>query len=264
MYPYIDLGFIELPTYLVIFSIGYILMSIYARKIGTEYGYDKKDMLGVSVYAAVGLFVGAKLLYFVTVIPSAIKDIEELRIMIELSPIRAIDYLFGGLVYYGGFIGAAVGIYIYCKKHFLLWVPMTDIYAPLVPFVHGCGRIGCFMAGCCYGIEYNGIGAVCFPGQDICRFPVQLVEAVINFTLALILELERRKKVTKSGQLVGIYMMSYGIVRFILEFLRGDEGRGAIGILSTSQIISIILIPIGIMLVKGKMSNNTGKMECEK
>lgn len=253
MYPYINMGFMELPTYLVIFSIGYVLMTLRACQVGTEYGYNKRDIVGVSVYAAVGLVIGAKLLYFISIIPDAITRYTELKKMWELASIEVINYLFGGMVYYGGLFGTILGAYFYSRQHFIPYAPMMNMYAPLIPFVHAFGRVGCFMAGCCYGIEYSGLGCVQFPGEDISRIPVQLIEAVLNLIIAVVLEWLRHKKDSgKDGTLLGIYFVYYSVIRFVLEFFRGDQIRGGIGLLSTSQIISLLLLPVGIMLIQGK------------
>ncbi len=263
MYPYISIGDIELPTYIIIFGVGYVLMTIYACRIGNEYGYCKKDMIGTSVYALVGLVLGAKLLYFATKIPYVFTEMDRFEEMWVYAPMEVIDYLFGGMVYYGGLIGAAIGAYIYTKKAFLVYRPYMEIYAPLVPLVHGFGRIGCFMAGCCYGIEYNGMLAVCCTIDNVCRFPVQLVEAIFNIIIAVVLEIVRRRRIKKwktmqvgdkenSKPLFGFYLIYYAIIRFILEFLRGDMERGGIWVLSTSQIISIVVLPIGLWILFGR------------
>ncbi len=259
MYPYIHIGAMEVPTYILIFGVGYVLMTLYACKVGTEYGYDRKDMIGVSIYALVGLILGAKLLYFVTVLPAAMDNSSELSAMWSYAPLEVIDYLLGGMVYYGGLAGAIVGAYVYSRKHFLPYTSFMDIYAPLIPFVHACGRVGCFMGGCCYGIEYDGFGCVRFPEDTVCRVPVQLIEAVLNIVVAIVLEILRRRRCKQwkdnHSRLLGIYLTYYAIVRFLLEFLRGDAARGGMGVLSTSQIISLIVLPIGVMLLIGKKTD---------
>ena len=250
MHPYINIGFAEIPTYLIVFGLGYVLITLRACHVGTEYGYNKKDVIGISIYAAVGLIIGAKILYFLSIVPDVIKHYDELKKMWTLVPLEVINYLFGGMVYYGGLFGAILGAYYYSRKHFLLYSPMMNMYAPLIPFVHAFGRVGCFMAGCCYGIEYSGIGCVRFPGEDISRVPVQLIEAFFNLIIAVTLERIRHK--VQEGRLLGIYFISYAVLRFVLEFVRGDEIRGGINILSTSQIISLLMLPVGIMLIRGK------------
>ena len=169
------------------------------------------------------------------------------------------NYLLGGLVVYGGLIGAFLGIFCYCKQYHLSYVPYMDVFAPLIPFVHGIGRIGCFCSGCCYGIEYYGPFAIQFPYNEavpqlsqVPRFPVQLLEALMNFLLCGILFCLMKKKNLRNGRLMGIYLIYYSTARFLLEMLRGDKIRGSISVFSTSQLISLILLPVGIVLVRGK------------
>ena len=88
--------------------------------------------------------------------------------------------------------------------------------------------------------------------SEVSRFPVQLLEAGMNFIVSAVLFILMKKKKTKTGQLLGIYLIYYTIARFGLEFLRGDLIRGQIFGISTSQIISFILLPVGIILVRGK------------
>ena len=90
------------------------------------------------------------------------------------------------------------------------------------------------------------------------RFPTQLVETVVNLILAVCLYFYVKKGVKKDGQPIGIYLVVYSIMRFILEFVRGDEIRGGVLSLSTSQWISLLLLPLGIYLIfrKEKIMRN--------
>ena len=148
---------------------------------------------------------------------------------------------------------------------------MLDIFAPLIPLIHGFGRVGCFCSGCCYGKEYHGIFSVQFPYNemipelsDVPRVPVQLLEAGMNFLVFGILMYIGKKGICKTGQMMGIYLIYYTIARFFLEMLRGDGIRGSIGIFSTSQLISILLLPLGIYLFSGRLAKEKALTEVEK
>lgn len=115
------------------------------------------------------------------------------------------------------------------------------------------------MGGCCYGIEYHGKFAIHFPDNEfvsdlsaVPRFPVQLLEALINFILFIVLILIARK-IHKSYSMFGLYLICYAIIRFSLEFLRGDVERGIVLGVSTSQWISLLLLPIGFYLILKKI-----------
>ena len=128
----------------------------------------------------------------------------------------------GGLVWYGGFIVAAiVGLSTAVWKR---WPMLTwcDWLAPLLPLAHGIGRLGCFFNGCCYGrVTRSGLGVI-FPGEDVPRFPSQLFEALGLFMISGFLFLLTGKK-RREGELFIAYLMSYSVFRFFMEFLRGDQ-----------------------------------------
>lgn len=263
MFPAIDLGFVEIPLYSTIFIVAFFIAVLAARRMGPSYGIAKEDILYGAVYAGIGILIGAKVLYFITKLPALVSAWDAVVKGLQKNTVSTLfyvaDFAFGGLVFYGGLLGGLCGIYRYCRHFKVPFVPFLDIFAPLIPFLHGMGRIGCFLSGCCYGIAYYGPGRVWFPHNDripgldaVPRFPVQLLEAFLNFVLCGILIYAGRKKNLKNGRAMGIYLIYYAIARFGLELLRGDKIRGGISILSTSQIISVILLPAGIILVRGK------------
>lgn len=232
-----------------VFSVIGIFLGIYVATLRKEmYGIPKIDVHFGACYAGIGLFIGAKLLYIITILPNIIKSFD--RIM--KNPELIIAIFTGGLVFYGGLIGAFMGFYLYCKKYKISLIKMIELYVPSIPLIHAFGRIGCFFAGCCYGVEYHGFLHIIFHNSvvapnEVPLFPVQLIESFLNFIVFFILIIYA-KKPRRPGKVLGVYFIFYGIMRFILEFLRGDVIRGVILGVSTSQWISIIIIPIGIYL----------------
>lgn len=264
MHPIFHIGPFPLPAYGSIIAIGLVLGIILATFLANQYGYMKFDVILSTILASVGIMVGAKLLYMLTVIPSIIQHASYSK---EHVP-EVISYLFGGYVFYGGLIGALIAYNYYCKGMHYSFLRFSNIIAPSIPLVHAFGRIGCFMGGCCYGIHYDGPLSVTFPKNEFVeslgtepRFPVQLLEAAINFLLFLVLFTYAKKKVRKDGCMLGIYFICYAIIRFSLEFLRGDVERGILFGVSTSQWISLILIPIGIWLLKRTPSETIEEKE---
>jgi phosphatidylglycerol:prolipoprotein diacylglycerol transferase len=167
---------------------------------------------------------------------------------------------FGGLV--GGVITFIIGYFFYIKKRYPECNFTSDvlIIAPAcITVAHGFGRIGCFLAGCCYGKQTDSIWGVKFPHLNHNVFPTQLYEAIFLIILASILFLLAYKY--KNKYTFVIYLTSYGIFRFLIEFIRGDD-RGAFFLsLSPSQVFSIISIIIGITIgiyfkLKNKQINN--------
>ena len=257
MHPLLHLGPLVIPAYGTIIFIGLLFGVAVASLMCKKYNFSKLDILLSTILACIGLIIGAKLVYMITVI----KDIPDVYRLSKGNIFYVIFYMFGGYVFYGGLIGALLGYTFYCKWFKLNLGAMMNIIAPAVPLAHAFGRIGCFMGGCCYGIKYHGIFAVNFPYNQFVedlgpasRFPVQLLEALLNFILFIILLIYARKK-RKSYNVLGIYLIGYSVIRFSLEFLRGDLYRGVwlFGI-STSQIIGLLLIPVGIFLLLKKES----------
>ena len=276
MLPSINLGFTELSLYGPMFLIGYVLASLMVRRLSTRCGVGKTDAVAAPIWGAVGLIIGAKLVYFITRLPSIIENSDKFKELIKTDIVSALDYAFGGMVFYGGLIGFILGVIVYCK-HFRIDVfSVIDLYTPFLPFVHAFGRIGCFLAGCCYGIEYHGACAVQFPYNEanpelstVPRLPVQLIEAFLNFICFAVLfylllkniKLKSEERKIRQGQLLGFYLAYYIVVRTVLEFFRDDTVRGGIGFLSTSQIISIILIPVAVYLILSKRKPITGTVK---
>ena len=124
---------------------------------------------------------------------------------------------------------------------------------PSVALAQGFGRIGCFLAGCCYGKETESVFSVIFQNSEyapnhVALIPMQLYSGGLDFLHFLLLLLIARNK-KEDGQVTACYLIFYSIGRFVIEFFRGDIIRGSVGILSTSQFISIFTGIAGIVLL---------------
>lgn len=254
MYPVITIGQLTIPSYGLMAVLGFTAAFFIYLYQARKYGIQRCDVLYSSVYCIVGLFVGAKFLYFMISLPAVIAHSE----VIVSYPVQTLSFLFGGYVFYGGLAGAVAGIYIYCRKFQLKFSLFANAAAPAMPLMHGLGRIGCFLAGCCYGREYHGAFAVHYPLtgptaqlNGTPRIPTQLMESGFDFILFAVL-IGYQKTTKKAYRPIGIYLTSYSVVRFCIEFLRGDVVRGGLNHISTSQWISLGLLPIGILLWIGR------------
>lgn len=146
-------------------------------------------------------------------------------------------WLGGGFVFYGGLIAASLVsfIFFYLKK--IPW-SYANIFIPALALGHGIGRIGCFLAGCCYGTYCELPWAIKLHGIE--RHPVQLYEALSLFVIFYFLN--RRVLARRTQNLWAWYFLAYPLLRFILEFFRGDSIRGIFAFgLSTSQWISLLI-----------------------
>lgn len=259
---YFNLFGIKIPSYGTMALLGFVLSLAVAACYGKVYGISKRDIIASSCYGGMGLVIGAKLLYAVPFLPELTEIIRENGVCYILDYMgEIVSRMFSGYVFYGGLIGMTAGIYFYTRCRKLPFPGYADVLSIVIPLFHGIGRIGCFLAGCCYGREYHGIFAVTFPenpyepGIELTeRFPVQLLESACNFLLFALLAIYGRKP-RRPGKLMGIYLIAYPVIRFITEIFRGDEIRGVIRLgnleLSTSQIISLILLPAGLRLFFG-------------
>ena len=236
----------EISIYAVVSFIGFIIGIIISLRNSKYYNIKKEDILYCFIYAMIGVFVGAKLLYILVSLPYII-----------INHVSIINLIKGGFVFYGGAIGGIIGIWIYAKQYKIEFSHLLNIGILVVPLIHAIGRVGCFMNGCCYGIEYNGIGNIMYTNSliapnNINLFPVQLVECILNIIIFIILWSNFKKNLYNYKNVV-TYGILYGIGRFFLEFLRGDEVRGILFGISTSQYISIIVIIICLILYNRKI-----------
>ena len=160
------------------------------------------------------------------------------------SPVEIVRVDRGGLVFYGGFLGAGVGIAIFARLRRERLLPLLDFIITAIPLGHALGRVGCYLNGCCYGQAWEGWGAVRVEGLN--RYPVQLYEAVANL-LIYVLVLAKYRLRRREGDALCLYLLVYPVTRFLLEFLRGDGELQWMN-LTVAQWISMVLFSIGLVL----------------
>lgn len=202
-------------------------------------GYDEDSMLNMAILAIILGVAGGKLLYLITELKSIIADPSQLK---DLG---------SGFVVYGSIIGGALGVYIYVRRKNWKLLKVFDLTVPSLPLAQGFGRIGCFLAGCCYGkVTTSFLGVTFKEGSlgpvDACVYPTQIFSSIFDFALALFL-LWYDKKPRKEGRVFSLYLIIYSIGRFCIEFIR-DDPRGSVGTLSTSQFISLFIVLIGVLV----------------
>ena len=151
----------------------------------------------------------------------------------------------GGFVFYGGLLFALVFLGLYKLLKFPLSVQNLWAMLPALTLGHAIGRIGCFLAGCCYGSETSAWWGIHLHGAN--RYPTQLIESLGLFIISFYLFKSRASQKSFS-----VYFIGYGILRFGIELLRGDEIRGFWGSLTPSQWISLFLISLGFILLLSK------------
>ena len=227
----------EIPLYGLCLYIGVFVASLAAfvllkrKKILPGY-----ELLYSAVYVMIGALLGAKLLFLLVNLPELIR--------LRISLLAALQ---GGFVFYGGFLGALLALFIYVKQFKMRFFDYADLFAAVVPLGHAIGRVGCYFAGCCYGMPYDGPLHVVYTETagvtplGVPLFPVQLLESallVLLFVALFILYL----KTNRPRLTCAVYLVSYAVMRFFLEFLRYDAERGGFLGLSTSQWISMGIV----------------------
>ncbi len=251
MFPYINIFGKVFTLYVIMAIIGMFFAGVFMCYLSRKRGLNDNDTIILLLFSSIGVLLGGHILYGIT----------NIRLMPEIFSakgfkeiINAMVNVFGGSVFYGGLIGGLfVGfITLKCKKmniHIF-----ADMVAVTIPLFHSFARVGCFLSGCCYGIE-SEIGFTAHNNpfveavNDVSRFPVQLLEAFFNIILFIVLYFLYKKTFQNkklAGKLLPIYLISYSVIRFFDEFLRGDELRGFVFGISTSQCISIMIFAISL------------------
>lgn len=241
MCTYIKLGNLVLPSYSLMIVLGimlsYGIAAIHCWKKSLSY----KNVLILAGFGIGFGLIGAKVLFLIVSYKEiAWSHIFEIRYFLIL--LRA------GYVFYGGLIFSIIAIVISAKVFKINLREYLLEFVYLIPFAHAFGRIGCFMAGCCYGRPYDGPFAVVFPEETfglagVKLFPIQIVEAIFLFLISFIVFIIIIKG--KSCFSLSVYFVLYAILRFILEYYRYDYVRGFMFGFSTSQWISILIFVVG-------------------
>lgn len=266
MLPYIKVFGLELPMYGMLIVLGVILGVILAvYRAGRNPKVTRIDMFTAAMVVFIVSILGAKVLFLLTEFDVYCGNFS----LLFSDPVEYFSNLAGsGLVFYGGFIGGALGMIGYCRVFRLNIIDYFDAAIPSIPLAHAFGRFGCLCAGCCYGRESETFGIVfknAITGVSLTEkvIPTQLIEACFNILLCIALILYARRE-RKSGTVMGLYMVCYGVFRFIIEYLRDDAIRGSFLWFSTSQWISLVLIiPVGILLLCGLGEKLSKKKEEE-
>ena len=231
----LKIGSVTIYGYGLMIGIGVLCALIVAGKRAEKKGLDADIVYGLGIVSLVFGFFGAKLLYCIVEIRAFLAD-----------PLLILTG--SGFVVYGGIIGGMLAAMIYCKLKNLRFLQYFDLMAPSVAIAQGFGRIGCFLAGCCYGCETDSFLGMEFHNSsiapnDVPLMPTQLASSAGNFVIALVL-IWYAGKDRRPGKVGALYLILYSVGRFFIEFFRNDY-RGSIGMLSTSQFISLVFLAIG-------------------
>ena len=164
----------------------------------------------------------------------------------------------GGLVWYGGFLGGVFAGWLYIRSKRLVFLRVLDQFIPFLALGHALGRLGCFLNGCCYGKPTDAWCGVTFVGQSERVLPTQLFEAAgLVLLFGLLRRLQQPRYLGRPGWLFGLYLGSYAVLRFFVEFLRGDQPIWWRG-LTLPQLMSLVMWLAGCALLVRAMQKGDG------
>jgi phosphatidylglycerol---prolipoprotein diacylglyceryl transferase len=249
-----EIGRFPVYTYGVLLAAAYLLGLQFALVRARKRGLDPNRVMDLGIWIIISALAGAKLLLLVVEFDTFGKNPRELLTLLR-----------SGGVFYGGLIAAVVVALWYLRRHRMPMWTVTDVFAPGIALGHVIGRMGCFFAGCCFGSPTEVPWAITFRNPyaaenvgtplNVPLHPTQLYEAGAELLILGLLLATEKKGRPFPGRTFWAYMFLYGISRFIIEFYRGDP-RGSIGMFSTSQFLSLIIVPLAIvmMIVLGRRS----------
>jgi phosphatidylglycerol:prolipoprotein diacylglycerol transferase len=244
MYPILfEYGRLTVFTYGVLVALGFTAALWLGRYEARRAQLSPRRFTDLALVSLVAAIVGARALYVVI----------ELNYF-ATNPVGALELWRGGMVFYGGFCVAYVAGALFLRMTHTPLRPMMDAAAPAIVLGHAIGRLGCFFTGCCYGSECSLPWAVTFTDPRGLAMlwtplhPTQLYDALANLVILVILLRMRRPKPHGDGRVFGTYLILYPFMRMIIEVFRDDQ-RGFIGPFSTSQLIGIPLIILGIIIL---------------
>ncbi len=240
LYQYIYLGNLSIPTYGLMMAVGVLLCGFLILLKAKHIGIGNEEMIIVMAMSLGVALFGAGLLYIL--VSYSIRELTNSIFNGNFTFLKN-----GGLVFYGGLIGGILGAMLALRWQQLDIRKVEQCIIPVLPLGHAIGRLGCLFAGCCYGFEYTGPLAVrnLLVSPEKTYFPIQLIEALLNLGIFIFLLWYTRKK-CPTYHILCVYLYVYSILRFILEFFRGDLIRGVFLMLSTSQWISVVLFLLSI------------------
>lgn len=241
----IDLGFFQLPTYGVLLATAVVLALWTLRLRADRAGLDGVHLVDFALWLVIWALIGAKLLLIFVELPRYLRD-----------PASLVGVLRAGGVFLGGFIAAVIAAVVLLRRYKLSALTTFDVIVPSLALGHSIGRIGCLMAGCCWGAACDLPWAITYTDPVAAErlgtplhhpvHPFPVYEALFNFGLYLLLAALFKRRLA-AGRVFATYLVLYGAGRFALEWTRGDAARGFVldGFLSTSQLISLVLIVVG-------------------
>ena len=228
---------VRVPTYGALLLAGFLLAVVLVRRRAPALGLDRDRMTVVAAQLTLAGTLGSRL-WFVLAAPAPFRA----------DPASVVALWNGGHVWYGALAGGLLALAWHACRTAELGA-LADLYLPAASIAHGCGRLGCFAAGCCWGRPTSVAWAVSFPADSLCAVagtpvhPTQLYEAAGEGAISLLLVvLWRRRRF--AGEVGLAYLGLYALLRLAVEPLRGDSVPAPMlgGAFSVAQCTSVLLL----------------------
>ena len=249
MYPLLfELGPLSIYSYGILLATAYIVALRYALRRADRAGLNGQQVMDLGIVGIISAIVGAKLMLLVVDFDRFTSDLSQLMVLLK-----------SGGVFYGGLLVAVPVCWWYIRRFDLpLWTT-CDMFAPAIALAQGVGRMGCLMAGCCYGKVTDAPWGITFTSTlaaanvgtplNIVLHPTQMYEAVaVLVVLGVLLTGERRWRAFP-GRTFWTYLLLYGMARLVIEFYRGDPRGMVFDTIPTSQFVSALIIPASIIML---------------
>lgn len=248
-----SIGRFTVHGYGLMIGLGFLVAVLSGCYLARRRGLSDSDFSSIAIYVLLIGFAGGKLLHIIVEFKAFLSD-----------PISVIGS--EGFAVYGGIITGIATIYVYCRIKKLVFLEYIDLFATVVPVNQALGRIGCLLAGCCYGKRTESSFSLVFPEgcsapAGVRLIPTQPLMAAGDLLIFIIMtglylhtcpkkggEEGTKKHPYIPGLAFCLYMLLYSVGRFLIEYLRDDD-RGFVGIFSTSQFIAIFTFAAGIIML---------------
>ncbi len=245
-----SIGRFTVHGYGLMIGLGFMAAVLAGGYLAKRRGLSEPDFTNMAIFVLVIGFAGGKLLHIIVEFKTFLTD-----------PMSVIGS--EGFVVYGGIITGIATIYVYCRIKKLKFAEYIDIFAAVVPLNQALGRVGCLLAGCCYGRATHSAFSLVFPDgcmapPGVHLIPTQPMMAAGDMIIFVVITvLYMRSCPCKDGGdapvkyipgvATSLYLILYSVGRFGIEFLR-DDPRGSVGMLTTSQFIALFTLAAGIAL----------------
>ncbi|MFN4226927.1 MAG: prolipoprotein diacylglyceryl transferase [Candidatus Ratteibacteria bacterium] len=245
MHPiFIKIGGFIIYWYGILVAIGvFVSVSIFQKEAIKE-GYDEKVISQLVFWTIFTGIIGARILHiFVNIYYYVV------------NPLEIFKLRNGGLAVEGAILFSLIFLILFSKFKKISTVKLLDTVAIAVPIGQAIGRIGCFLNGCCYGKETNFFLAVKFPFLEKKVHPTELYYSFLYIMLFFLLKKLSQKFKKGTGFIFASYLISFSLIRYFVDFLRGDLKKTILGLYPT-QIIAILIFIIGGMYIISKIIKN--------